>query len=324
MVVDKLSFVVGSVFSVVIGGVFYLILAYNSNSMEQSSSPSANDSSLVAEHQLECQNYTSRSNAKLDSQATLIEPDTNQVIGFRELETILDSELNNHELVLLGDPETIPNLNELRHKPHLLSQVIHAIASLNNSPKRDYLLSVLLNSDDPQKEQAAFYLLSSTRTEDQSSAISLILSMRNIESKAVALEHLMAHQINRDATKHLLQHLRNAEDLQANEQVKQVIQDLFVNSNDSEIKAMALQAIRPMQQLDSSMFNELFSVIDSGNATSSFQGLEALNGWLYNNSNLLDSDQLSEVRERANMIAEDRNQSIETRMKALELLANIQ
>ncbi|WP_016954538.1 hypothetical protein [Catenovulum agarivorans] len=325
MVLDKLSFALGCAFSTAVSVILYsnfvsslqpidIKYAAKTASTKQSSNSPNYENAVSSADEF----------AQLDMEATGEGEFSEQTHQFRDFASILAAGLSEYEIGLLGDMETVPHADALQNNPQLLNQVVDNILYLQDSPTRDYLINVLKQSSDSYMEQAGFYLVASERVLDQMSGVALIMNINQAELKVTALEQLAAQQIDSQATKYLLQHLRIADDIQHNPRIKQVVDVLFNNTNDSELKALALQASAPAGQIPDSMFNQIFVLVDSANPQASFQGLEALNGWLHNREVLFNSNQIADARERVNAIADDRSFSIETRMKALELLGYLQ
>jgi hypothetical protein len=243
--------------------------------------------------------------------------------AFRSVSDVISSGLTEQEIALYDENPVSRIDSDLQNNPNLISSALQQVKQLGWSNSRAYLLALISGLDEQQKQQAALELLTSQRSIDKQAGLSLIMELEDVPSKSQAVENILISEPDSETVENLLAHLKVDDELKSTPNVNSALQQLYQTHTDEHIQALALQAMTP-DKVDDNMYQDMVSLITNNHEDNTMAGLNTLNTWLVNNVASLSSAQKADITAKASYVADSPNYSIDTRMKALELMKNAQ
>jgi hypothetical protein len=242
----------------------------------------------------------------------------------RSVAAIIESGLTEAEIRRYDEYPVERIKSELSDDPELVVNTIEKIRELDWSSSRSYLIALLGGLETTQKEQAAFDLLQSPRDIDQKAGVSLIMDLDDSDIKASAVGAIISANPSEEVVQNLLEHIRVDDDLAVSPSVNASLQQLYQSHPDAHVQRLALQAITPSSRIDDNLYQDVVSLITQDYAVDTYASLDTLNTWVVNNDNVLSDAQKIDLANRAMQVADSSGYDIDARIKALELLKNIQ
>ncbi len=206
----------------------------------------------------------------------------------------------------------------------VLHLTIDKILTNDDSNVREMMLALVAGSSDDNKQVAVIELMSSNRLIDHDSVAELILNIDDKVTQLKLVDDVIHAGLNTQSLLLLLSNLPKDFTDSANTSLTNSLESTLLNSEDTHTRHILMTLISPKSDLGQKVFADALVSANTTFANTSHSSLSELNSWIVERSSSFSPNQINDLQQLTTRIAANDAFAVDTRIKALELLKNIE
>lgn len=228
-----------------------------------------------------------------------------------------------HIKQFVEEPVTRIN-NVLKNELDQANGLLNILLESEDGTARDFLISVLAGTSDDTKGQVIDVLFESERNIDHQAAITLITQLDDLTLQKQAFKNNISTDMPKEAMRYMLNSMAIMSFINKDLDVQSALLTVYQNTDDYQLQGLALGIMARDDTVDEEIFYQIIERSHDQVSEQDYSAISALNNWVLEQHVLFSETQLSDITMTASNIANNDSYAIEVRMKALELLKNIQ